>query len=45
MRASIDAGYNVELPKIDKFVDGAAVQKVGDLTLKFVKITSAIALV
>lgn len=37
MRASIDAGYNVELPKIDKFVDGAAVQKVGDLTFEICK--------
>lgn len=29
---SIKNGYNTELDKIDKFVDGAAVKKVGDKT-------------
>ncbi|MCY1719865.1 threonine ammonia-lyase [Prolixibacteraceae bacterium Z1-6] len=32
MQKSFDAGKVVELQKIDKFVDGAAVQKVGSLT-------------
>ncbi len=32
MRKSMDKGSIVELDKIDKFVDGAAVQRVGDLT-------------
>ena len=31
MKKSVDAGKVVELEKIDKFVDGAAVQKVGEL--------------
>lgn len=31
MKASIEAGMNIQLAQIDKFVDGAAVQKVGDL--------------
>ncbi len=34
MKSSIDANNLVNLDKIDKFVDGAAVQKVGDLTLE-----------
>ncbi len=34
MKSSIDANDLVKLDKIDKFVDGAAVQKVGDLTLE-----------
>ncbi|MDH3709957.1 MAG: threonine ammonia-lyase IlvA [Cyclobacteriaceae bacterium] len=34
MKRSIDANDLVKLDKIDKFVDGAAVQKVGDLTLE-----------
>lgn len=32
MKTSIEAGKVVELPHIDKFVDGAAVARVGDLT-------------
>jgi len=32
MKASIEAGAVVSLKEIDKFVDGAAVQRVGDLT-------------
>jgi len=32
MSASITRGENIKLSKIDKFVDGAAVQQVGDLT-------------
>lgn len=34
MKKSVDAGKVVELKQIDKFVDGAAVQKVGEITLK-----------
>ncbi|MFW6257226.1 MAG: threonine ammonia-lyase, partial [Prolixibacteraceae bacterium] len=34
MKKSIDAGKVVELESIDKFVDGAAVQKVGSLTFE-----------
>lgn len=37
MKASLEAGVNTELPHIDKFVDGAAVQKVGDLTFEICK--------
>ena len=37
MRAALDNGTNVELPTVDKFVDGAAVQKVGDLTFEICK--------
>ncbi|MCG2461802.1 threonine ammonia-lyase IlvA [Flavobacteriaceae bacterium F89] len=32
MRTSMDLGKNTELDKIDKFIDGAAVKKVGDYT-------------
>lgn len=32
MKVSMEKGQNTRLEKIDKFVDGAAVQKVGDLT-------------
>jgi threonine dehydratase len=32
MRAAFDAGHTVTLPDIDRFVDGAAVKRVGDLT-------------
>lgn len=32
MKQSIEAGHIIELTHIDKFVDGAAVQKVGNLT-------------
>ncbi len=34
LQTSIKAGVNTELSKIDKFVDGAAVQKVGDFTFE-----------
>ena len=37
MKSSLEAGYTVELPFIDKFVDGAAVQKVGELTFEICK--------
>lgn len=37
MKASIDKGEIVILDKIDKFVDGAAVKKVGDLTFQICK--------
>jgi threonine dehydratase len=32
MKTSLDAGKNITLEKIDKFVDGAAVKRVGELT-------------
>lgn len=32
MKTSMEKGVNTELQQIDKFIDGAAVQKVGDLT-------------
>ena len=32
MRAAFDAGHVVELANVDKFIDGAAVKKVGELT-------------
>ena len=34
MKTSLEAGKNVALNKIDKFVDGAAVQKVGELNFE-----------
>uniref|UniRef100_UPI0032175DC6 threonine ammonia-lyase n=1 Tax=uncultured Draconibacterium sp. TaxID=1573823 RepID=UPI0032175DC6 len=34
MQKSVEAGKVIELQKIDKFVDGAAVQKVGNLTFE-----------
>ena len=34
MRASLDAGEDLTLDTIDKFVDGAAVKRVGDLTFR-----------
>ncbi|MBQ4915396.1 threonine ammonia-lyase IlvA [Maribacter sp. MMG018] len=37
MKTSIDNDKNTELSKIDKFIDGAAVQKVGDLTFEICK--------
>lgn len=37
MKTSVENGYNTELDHIDKFVDGAAVQKVGDLTFEICK--------
>ena len=37
MKTSIQNGYNTELVEIDKFVDGAAVKRVGDKTFKICK--------
>ncbi|MCK3686293.1 threonine ammonia-lyase [Maribellus sp. YY47] len=37
MQKSLDAGHVVTLEKIDKFVDGAAVQRVGNLTFEICK--------
>jgi threonine dehydratase len=37
MKRSLEAGHVVELDKIDPFVDGAAVKKVGQLTYQMVK--------
>jgi len=37
MKAALAAGESVELASIDKFVDGAAVQKVGDLPFEICK--------
>ncbi|WBU88930.1 threonine ammonia-lyase IlvA [Cellulophaga omnivescoria] len=37
MKTSIKNGVNTELKDIDKFVDGAAVQRVGDLTFNICK--------
>lgn len=37
MQKSIEAGHVVTLEKIDKFVDGAAVQRVGNLTFEICK--------
>lgn len=37
MQKSIEAGAVTELKKIDKFVDGAAVQKVGEITFEICK--------
>jgi threonine dehydratase len=37
MKTSIANGYNTELKEIDKFVDGAAVKKVGDKTFEICK--------
>lgn len=34
MQKSIELGEIITLPKIDKFVDGAAVQRVGDITFE-----------
>lgn len=34
MKTSLEKGVNTALEKIDKFVDGAAVMKVGDITFK-----------
>ncbi len=34
MQKSIECGEIITLPKIDKFVDGAAVQRVGDITFE-----------
>lgn len=37
MKTSLENGANTELEKIEKFVDGAAVKKVGDLTFEICK--------
>jgi threonine dehydratase len=37
MKASLDAGHVVELDNIDKFVDGAAVKRVGDIPFEIGK--------
>lgn len=37
MKVSLEAGENTALKKIDKFVDGAAVKRVGDLTFDICK--------
>ena len=37
MKVSIEKGVNTTLDKIDKFVDGAAVKRVGDLTFEICK--------
>lgn len=37
MKTSLENGQNTRLPFIDKFVDGAAVQKVGDLNFEICK--------
>ena len=37
MKTSIEKGVNTKLSAIDKFIDGAAVQKVGDLTFEICK--------
>ncbi len=37
MKTAIDNGINLSLPSIDRFVDGAAVKKVGDLTFSVCK--------
>ncbi len=37
MKTSIENGHNTELKEIDKFVDGAAVKKVGDKTFEICK--------
>ncbi len=38
MKASIDNGGVIKLPEINKFVDGAAVQKAGDYTYEICKV-------
>lgn len=35
MLAALEAGHPVELEQIDKFVDGAAVKRIGDITYQF----------
>ncbi|SHJ91162.1 threonine ammonia-lyase IlvA [Pseudozobellia thermophila] len=37
MKTSMEKGVNTKLGQIDKFIDGAAVQKVGDLTFEICK--------
>jgi threonine dehydratase len=42
MRAALDAGGPVDLAKLDSFVDGAAVRRVGDVTFPLVRDSGAI---
>lgn len=37
LKAAFDQGKPILLEKIDKFIDGASVQQVGDLTFEFIK--------
>ncbi len=37
MKAALEHGEPVTLPEIDKFVDGASVKRVGDITFKYCK--------
>ncbi len=37
LKTSLERGENIELPEIDKFVDGAAVKKIGDLPFAICK--------
>ena len=37
MKAALEAGHPVELESIDKFVDGAAVKRIGDITFEYCK--------
>lgn len=37
MKAALDAGHPVTLPNIERFVDGAAVKRVGDVTFSICK--------
>jgi len=37
LKTSLEKGENVELPEIDKFVDGAAVKRIGDLPFAICK--------
>lgn len=37
MKAALDAGHPVTLPNIERFVDGAAVKRVGDITFSICK--------
>lgn len=37
LKKALEVGHPIELPKIDKFVDGAAVQRVGDKTFEVIK--------
>lgn len=37
MKEALKSGFNIELPYIDKFVDGAAVKQVGEITYQICK--------
>ena len=46
LKEALRVGHPIELPKIDKFVDGAAVQKIGEQTFEVIKnIIDAVVLV